>query len=261
MGSTLLFAPALLKVSPGPSWAQPPLAPSSLWHRSIPCCAGWAGAGGTAPEQEETGFLLLLSLHRSRAGEGQIGTMFFHMWEHVRWHVLHLTLGEVVFLPNCQSLTPLHQVPARLCWWDRDPPPAAHHAPAQSYPHPVSHGRARVAPCVYRRSGNPRTAFLSVPGGNPRPLHCRFLLQQDPDPSTAELTASPLMSEPNVHAGVGPRLACTRRGDLWGVAGCSVLSSSGLSCSDGARAWLRGCHGSGGFGTHCHHPTASSCAD
>lgn len=66
MGSTLLFALALLKVSPGHSWAQPSLGPYSLRHRSIPRCDG---AGGKSPQAGGNGFfLLMLSLCRSRAG-------------------------------------------------------------------------------------------------------------------------------------------------------------------------------------------------
>lgn len=62
--------------------------------------------------------------------------MFFHMWEHVWWHVLHVTLGEVVVLPNCQSLTPLHWVLAQLCWWDQGAPLGSPPCPCTVLPSP-----------------------------------------------------------------------------------------------------------------------------
>lgn len=163
----LQFPPALLKVFSGQSWAQPPPVPSSLQHQSILCGAGQAGAGEKAPEQ---GFLLLLSPCRSRAvglRRNRQGPSSFAR-EHVLQRVLCLTLGEVVFLPNHQSLTPLHWVPVWLSWWDRGTSLAAREAPAQPCPCPVPCGKARLAPCmpggcIYSRSGNSCTAFLPVP--------------------------------------------------------------------------------------------------
>lgn len=186
--------------SPGPFQ---PVAP----EHPLLCWLGW-GRRKSPQAGGDRAVLLLLSPCRSRAGglrkAGQTGTIFC-MWERVLRHVLRLTLGEVVFLPNSQSLTPLHWVPARLGWWDWDNHPAARDAPAQPCPRPVPCGRARLTPCmpggcVYSRSGNPRTAFLQVPGGKPCPSQRRFPFQQDLDPSTPP--ASPLTPEPSVRAGV-----------------------------------------------------------
>lgn len=228
-----------------PYWARPmapahPLLRWPGWGRRKSPRAGRNGSFVAAQPMQEQG---------QGAEEGQTGTIF-HMWERVLWCVPRLTLGEVVFLPNRQSLTLLHRAPAQLGWWDRGPPPAARHAPAQSCPHPVPCGSDGLTPrvpggCVYSRSGNSHAAFLVVPGGNPCPLQRRLLFQQDPAPSTTKLTASPLMSEPSAHAGVSPQPSAGLHedGGTCGVRPVRCVEHIGaqLRCSFPARAGPEHC--------------------
>lgn len=82
----------------------------------------------------------------------------------------------------------------------------------------------------------PAQLFCQSLSGNACLLQCRFPLQQDPDPSTHQFTASPLIPEPSVPAGVRPQpLAGLHEegGDLWGVSWVQRVEHVGaqLRCS------------------------------